>query len=68
MRLKEGVSVSIGRKTWRGEIPDKTFDALTKKWKAEQRADFKKEFEHKAPVTAPDPAPQGTGAGKKKDK
>lgn len=48
MILKDGASVTFGRKVWRGEIPDKVLNAITEGWKDHQSASFRKEFE--APV------------------
>jgi hypothetical protein len=44
MKLRKGLNVVIGHKTWSGEIPDKKFAEMTKEWPADKLEAFIKNF------------------------
>lgn len=42
MKLKDGMTVTMGFRTWVGEIPDDKFAIITKDWPKEQVDEWKK--------------------------
>jgi len=44
MKLRNGLNVVIGHRTWSGEIPDDKFELMTKDWPTEKLEAFIKNF------------------------
>jgi hypothetical protein len=44
MKLRKGLNVAIGHKTWTGELPDDKFAIISKDWTAEQVEEFKARY------------------------
>jgi hypothetical protein len=44
MKLRSGLNVVIGHKTWAGELPDDKFAIMSKDWTAEQVEEFKARY------------------------
>ena len=50
MKLRDGLKVTIGHKTWVDEIPEDVFKMVTKDWKKDKIEEFRKAHEKKADV------------------
>lgn len=50
MKLRKGLKVTLGHKTWVGEIPDRQFALMTIDWTKTQIDEFMKRHAEKVPV------------------
>ncbi len=55
MKLRKGLNVVIGHKTWSGEIPDEKFAVMTKDWPADKLEAFVRNFGEQGTASVPKP-------------